>query len=202
MKRFLVLFALLLVSGGVMAQKKTNFGIKGGLNVSSAISKCEDERGVEDALCAYNFGVFMEHRNVNNILGVQLELLYSKVGIADKIEGVDANISAGTICLPVLLKIQATKCFSIELGPQFSYFFNPKLELKDDSNSAKTDLPSEMYNKVEVAASVGMSLNFSERVGIYARYNIGLTDMFVVEFEGIEATTKSRVFQAGLYYRF
>ena len=172
MKYTLVCTALLLTF--VANAQNFHFGPKLDLNYSTIKGD-----GVKNKYSAgFQAGAFAEF-NFTKHWAIQPELLYTwnpykKAGdflTYYNNSGRSAagdNINVGYISVPVLARYNFNKYVSVLAGPQFSYLIFDDEDLLKEGRKA--------FEKTEVSANVGVQVNL-EKVGFYARYNKGLTDI-------------------------
>ncbi|MDI3322097.1 porin family protein [Pinibacter soli] len=155
-------------------QSSFQWGIKGGLNFTSIRGEGMNTKfgtGVEGGL----FGSWNFSKNFN----LQPELLVSQSNTTRSDDfmvyyvnsgkaGGDKAIKLTTLNVPVLLKYNVTKMFSVLAGPQYNYMlFDNEDLLRDDKDA---------FTKGEFSGNVGAQFNVSS-VSIYGRYNFGLSDI-------------------------
>lgn len=78
------------------------------------------------------------------------------------------KINLASVSVPLLLRYNVNKTLSFLAGPQFSYV------VWEDENLLKND--HEAFKNYELSANAGVQVNI-ERVGFYARFNKGLSDI-------------------------
>jgi hypothetical protein len=99
------------------------------------------------------------------------------------------NINLAYVSVPVLARYNFNKYLSVMAGPQFSYLiFEDEDLLKEDRKA---------FEKTEVSANLGVQVNL-DKVGFYARYNKGFTDINDVDDR---YTWKSSHVQIGIAVR-
>lgn len=216
----LFLGAAIAVSSLSFAQQ---FGIKGGMNVSS-LSK---DASMDDAKSkiGFNAGVFMNAPIAENF-SIQPELLYTQYGnkstntstvqvgantITSKTSG---STNLDYIALPVMFQYNATPSFYLEAGPEFGLMMSGKskgdttITTKDSSgnvvntqsSSGSTDIKDNL-NTFNFGLGLGAGYYFTPNIGLTARYVAGFTDIAKDRPSGSDAV-KNNVFQVGLAYKF
>ncbi len=184
MKITLIIVVLLSLSVLVQAQD-THFGIKAGLNVTSL----DVEDGVDyDAKAGVHFGG-LAHVHLTPHFAVQPEVVFSMQGGKSGNEKWKINY----LNIPVLFQFMTGSGFRLQTGPQLGFavsseYKNGDVEV-DYGDATKT---------VDLSWSFGASYLFPEGIGVDARYNHGITDVY----EPHTYDVRNRVFQVGLFYQF
>jgi len=186
----LTLFTLTLVN----AQKKNNFGVKGGINFSNMTSDYYLE---SDSKTEFHIGLVAEIPIVNKF-SIQTEILYSEQGTKSKVELLGGNPSLveynlNYLQVPVLAKIYLFQNLSIEVGPSFNFL------VKDEEIFEYTTLTN-VGSNFEFSGVLGVS--YKVRGGFFGtlRYLNGFTVALDRELRDEDA--KNRVFQLGIGYMF
>jgi hypothetical protein len=99
------------------------------------------------------------------------------------------NMNLAYVSVPVLARYNFNKYVSVMAGPQFSYLVFEDEDLLKEGRKA--------FEKTEVSANAGIQVNL-DKVGFYARYNKGLTDINDVDDR---YTWKSSHVQIGIAVR-
>src|ERR1044072_5080831 len=172
MKYTMVAFALLLCAA---ANAQTwHFGPKLDVNYSTIKGN-----GLKNKFSlGFQAGGFAEY-NFNKHWAIQPELLYSWSAYKKDGDfltyynnygrtGADDKINLAAISVPLLVRYNLNKTISILAGPQYSYL------IYDDEDLLKND--RQAFKNSEISANIGVQVNL-EKVGFYARYNKGLTDV-------------------------
>lgn len=160
------------VNDGTTAQ----FGVKGGVNFSNFYVEDVDDNNV---LTSFNAGLFATIP-LNDFLAFQPELLYSRKGSElvydNAIASGSAKFKLNYIELPVLLKINVAKNFSVHAGPYVAYLIDAQVSNETDSGSFdfEDNYDNDDFNKFDVGLSAGVGLDF-DNLGIGVRYNYGLS---------------------------
>ncbi|MNK07619.1 hypothetical protein D3C87_255340 [compost metagenome] len=166
-----------------------SFGIKGGVNLATVTGSDFDS---PDSRTSFHVGVVGE-MPVADILSIQAEVLYSGQGFDfEPIPGGDkAEFQLDYINVPVLAKVYVFKGLSLEVGPQFGFLVNEKIDFKSGE-----DIELDSAKKFDVGVAGG--LTFQTDMGLFAsgRYVYGVTDIYD------DANIKNSVFQIGLGYKF
>lgn len=172
MKYKMVAFALLLT---VAANAQTwRFGPKLDITYSAI-----NGNGMRNKYSpGFQAGGFVEY-NIDKHWAIQPELLYSwsayKKG-SDFLtyynnygrSTASEKVNLASISVPLLVRYNLNKTLSFLAGPQYSYM------IYDDENLLKND--RQAFKKGELSANIGVQVNI-EKVGFYARYNKGFSNV-------------------------
>ena len=184
MKAILFIVLLLTISALSKAQD-THFGLKAGLNISSLDVK----RGVDwDAKAGFHFGG-LAHVHIAPHLAVQPELVFSQQGG----ESGGDKWKINYLNMPVLLQFMTGSGFRIQTGPQLGIAVSSKVK----QGNVEIDNDDDV-NTIDFSWSFGASYLFPEGIGIDARYNLGITNIYEPEVPEV----RNRVFQVGIFYQF
>lgn len=172
MKYTMVAFALLLTAA---ANAQTwHFGPKVDVNYSAI-----DGNGLKNKYSlGFQVGGFAEY-NITKHWAIQPEVLYSwsQYRKADDFltyynnygrSAAGDKINLATISVPLLVRYNINKIISVLAGPQYSYL------IYDDEDLLKND--RQAFKNSEISANAGVQVNL-DRVGFYARYNKGLSNI-------------------------
>lgn len=195
MKRFLLLCAFIGLLGVVKAQSGFVVGSKVGLNVTNISNSDGNNKA------SIHLGAFANTRLVEK-LKLQVELLYSRQGYADKWrtdEGkVKAKCRVNYLNLPVMARYYVCKGLSVDLGPQFGFALNARAKMKMGSTTVKEK--AQGLNTFDVSFGIGLSYELDEKVYVSTRYTLGMTNVFDKDIVG--SNDKNRVFQFSVGYMF
>lgn len=160
----LVFFLLTAVPAVTMAQ--TEFGVKGGLNISDIVitnyinPDVESDFRLKPGLHA---GVFVKGM-VNERVGMAGELHYSDKGVND--------IHLRYFTLPLLIQYKITDNVFAETGPEPGYLFSATSEFGNAANTYN--------NKFDLALNAGIFIDMA-RLTVGLRYCIGLFSVRQIE---------------------
>ena len=202
----LFLGAAIAMSSLAFAQQ---FGVKGGLNVSS-ISNTEDLLApVLDAdsksKIGFNAGVFM-NMPLTADFGIQPEILYNNLGAkmtADDGKGNSGSLKLNLdyISVPVMFQYNATPEFYLEAGPQFSLLVSSKLKTEANGKTeTSSDVDKDDFNSFDFGLGIGAGYYITPQLGVTARYVAGFTE--ISKENPTDNKLKNNVFQVGLAYKF
>ncbi|CAD0006377.1 porin family protein [Flavobacterium salmonis] len=161
--------------GMLQAQENvtTEFGIKGGLNMSNLYTDDADD---ENVLFGFNAGVYAT-LPVSDFVAIQPELLFTTRGSKLEynnalIEG-NAKFKLNYIEVPLLVRVNLTKNFNIHAGGYASYLVSSKVT-GEGSFNFEEEFDTDNFNKFDAGIAAGVGLDFSP-ISIGVRYNYGLT---------------------------
>src|SRR4030095_7943232 len=165
--------------------------LKAGLNYSSL-------KGYEgDRRLSLHAGIAVQVP-LNKSWWIQPEILYSGEGqhytfttgegeTAVEQKGV---ITLSYVALPVMLRYLPAEKFYLEAGPQFSVLMAAHSKgMGTDDLNLKRSFPNTQFG-----FDLGTGIFFNSRIGLYARYQFGLTDVTPND----DATDRSQVGQVGV----
>ena len=206
MKKILLSAALAGISYLTHAQvdiDHISYGVKGGLNLSSV--KGKDAEGTSNLL-GFHGGVQANLPLAGN-LTLQPELFYSAEGTKMKVETqgdgdaiveTSATTHLNYLNLPVLLQYQHPSGAFAVTGPQIGYLLSAKVKVNGESADVK-----DSFNKINFGWTLGVGYVIpTTTIGIDVRYNFGLAKLAKGEDGQSAGKAYSRVFQAGVFYRF
>ena len=194
MKRVFFVTALSLGMFLVQAQQKhsyaahTEFGVKGGLNVSNV---SVDGSTNPDAKLSGYLGL-LAHIHLSQQFAFQPELLFSGQGYKYTVSGTEYKVPLNYITLPLLGQFMFGDGFRVETGPQPGVLVAAHVKSGGNSVNIKDDTKS-----FDLSWIFGIGYLTKSGFGVDARYNLGLTD---VDDGG--GSVKNRVFAAGIFYQF
>ena len=202
----LFLGAAIAMSSLTFAQQ---FGIKGGMNVSSLSE--DSNLSDQGSKIGFNAGVFMNAPLAENF-SIQPEVLYndlgSKVTRSTTVNGntysADYARNLGYISVPVMFQYNATPAFYLEAGPQFGFLVSANDKYKSSTNGNTNNsnivaLDKDAFNTFDFGLGLGAGYYFTPQFGLTARYVAGFTDIYK---DNNGDAVKNNVFQVGLAYKF
>ena len=173
-KNFVFLLSFLML--GIFAQAQAGFrlGVKAGANLNQ-ISGQSFNSGYD---LSYHLGGFAEI-DFTKKWGIQPELLWSQSKttrtsgfnpIYQNIftPGADQQIQLDYILIPILLRYNVGKMFTLNAGPQFGILINQNNNLLVNGQDA--------FKKGDLSMVFGGQINLTA-LRIYGRYNIGLNNI-------------------------
>jgi hypothetical protein len=174
-----VLFSLIgMVSMQLQAQetKSMQFGIKGGLNLSSLSSS---DGSKSDNLMGFNLGVFDKFQ-VASMIAIQPEIYVTTKGSSVTYDNLFTNGTAKFnltyVEVPLLCVVNFTKLIDIQFGPYVAYMVDGKVT--NVGNVGLFDYEKNInvndYNRIDGGVVLGAALELGS-ITVGARYNWGLT---------------------------
>jgi hypothetical protein len=155
----------------------TEFGVKGGFNMSNLYDNSDDVND-NNVLYGFNAGVYAT-LPISDYIAIQPELLFTTKGAELEyneagFEG-NAKFKLNYIELPLLVRVNITKNFNVQAGGYASYLVSSKVtgdgDIEFDENVDTDDL-----NKFDAGLSAGVGVDFSP-ISVGVRYNYGLTNI-------------------------
>ncbi len=192
---------------------KTRFGVKAGVNIAELRAKNFPSSTQVDVNTKSTFhgGFFVNIPFGTGNLSFQPELLYNGQGskvseTSTKTVGTVTTTTKSTydqalnyISIPMMLHVKSSNGFIVELGPQISYL----VKAQQDGAGTTTDYKGN-FDKMEY--SIGGGLSYLSRIGlgIGARYNWGLRNIYndATTVARNDAKLKNSVINIGLSWSF
>ena len=195
-KLVLILFAGISFAAA-HAQGQVQFGIKGGLNLSTVTVSNGFNGYSYNTLPNFNAGVFLKIPVVR-FFSVQPEIYYSGQGFkSDDGSGGEYSEHVNYLNIPVLARFATRSGVYLETGPQLGI----KLSAKDKEQGVSTDISS-AYNSADFSWVFGVGYKFPmSPVGIDFRYNAGIINVANDGYYGNsygQYAVRNDVFQLGL----
>ncbi|MBS7785929.1 PorT family protein [Flavobacterium sp. CYK-55] len=214
----ITLCALLCFSLFVHAQdktvRKTRFGLKAGLNISSLRVSGVRLKGDLSYKAGFHIGGMMQVSLSKDFL-MQPELMFSNQGYNyEERTGAAKYSKVGNInylALPVMFVYYPIKNLSLEAGPQLSFLLSHKAKVDvtgvdkfDPTNpyidEGTIDLKNESRT-VEFGANLGLAYKINQQFFCSARYNLGITAANIKD-KGSDEIDRNSVFQFSIGYLF
>lgn len=182
---------LLLLFFPTFSFAQTEFGLKGGLNISDVVMTNYINPDVESDLklkTGLHAGAFV-YGMLNERLGLAGELLYNNKGV----KAVD-NINLHYITLPLLVQYKLTDNIFGELGPELGYMVSATSRYGNASNTYN--------NKVDLSLDGGFRLDVSKLV-LGIRYCVGVFSVRepIESIDGEKIKYQNRVLQLTMGYK-
>ena len=226
MKKILVTIAALALSLGAFAQ--INYGVKVGGNLASISDMTSEDNGLDlgdlakvtpsqSMKLGLNAGIWAEYM-VMPMLGVQVEANFSMQGVNTKVESSSSLLggssttkqawAANYVNIPILAKLHVGPIRAYA-GPQlgFATGMNTTTKIVTGDNTNTQEDVVEDFNTLDFSLVLGAQYKLTDNIGVDARYNIGLTNVFpAVKNNNDEVITeawgKQGVLQVGVFYEF
>ncbi|PAM95504.1 hypothetical protein B4N84_09560 [Flavobacterium sp. IR1] len=151
----------------------TEFGVKGGFNMSNLYQNDADD---ENVLYGFNAGVYAT-LPISDFIAIQPELLFTTKGAELKYDNAlasgDAKFRLNYIELPLLVRVNITKNFNVHAGGYASYLVSSKLT-GSGTFDFDENIDTDELNKFDAGLSAGIGVDFNP-ISVGVRYNYGLT---------------------------
>jgi len=174
-----------------------HFGVKTGLNLA------DTRESDTNFKAGFHGGIFGEFK-FNNF-ALQPELLFSMQGAKAKDEEITAKLNLNYLNIPLMAKYYIVDGLCIEIGPQLGILLSAKAigeaSVVGINASATVDVKNYMKD-IDFSLNFGASYQIPNLpLGFYARYCLGLTDIYK-EVAIIDESGKNSVFQLGAFVKF
>jgi hypothetical protein len=165
--------------------------------------------------------------SISDKFSLQPEVLFSQQGLKEDLydNQYEVKLKLGYINIPLMAKYYATDQLNLEIGPQLGFLTSADYYEKDNEYDESYEEDVKRYfKKTDVGINFGIGYQLKNGIGINARYNLGLTDIFdyneynyidaadtsttitkaEVLYDGEETnyTIKNRVFNISIFYTF
>lgn len=165
MKKIVVtLLVFCTIAGGIQAQSITP-GVKGGISIADISNVNGDNR------ISGHVGLFI-HDKINRFWAIQPEILYSGEGQKYMVLNQEYTIALSYLQIPLMFQFYPIRQFYVEFGPQMAFLLAANLKYNDN----KTEIDDD-YKKVAFNMGFGAGIQVTSKIGFYARYNTGLSDI-------------------------
>ena len=151
----------------------TEFGVKGGFNMSNLYSNDAND---DNVLYGFNAGVYAT-LPISDFIAIQPEILFTTKGAELDYKNAfatgNAKFRLNYIEVPLLVRVNITKNFNVHAGGYASYLVSSKVTGDGDINFDQ-EINTDDLNKFDAGLSAGIGVDFNP-VSIGLRYNYGLT---------------------------
>ena len=151
----------------------TEFGVKGGFNMSNLYSNDAND---DNVLYGFNAGVYAT-LPISDFIAIQPEILFTTKGAELDYNNAfatgNAKFRLNYIEVPLLVRVNITKNFNVHAGGYASYLVSSKVTGDGDINFDQ-EINTDDLNKFDAGLSAGVGVDFNP-VSIGLRYNYGLT---------------------------
>ena len=180
---------------GILLSQTSNFGIKGGLNVSTLRSTDFSNTIDWDFRKSVHLGIFLE-LGLTEKFAIQPELLYSAQGANRNTD--DSVTKLDYLILPIMAKYYVAQGFSVEAGPQLGLLLSAK-----ESGDENLDL-KENIKGTDIGLGMGVGYTFINNLVFGTRFVFGLSNLDETDgtFLGDGISTKNMTIQLSMGYRF
>jgi len=180
----LALASFILLSSIMGAQAQVQFGLKGGMNLSTLTNSTGGS-----TLINFNAGILVKAR-LDQVLSLQPEAYYSGQGI----KAPDGKIAVDYINMPLLLTYTLPSGVFFQTGPQLGILLSAKAK----ANSGASEDLKDAFKSTDFDWAFGMGYLIPHvDFGFNLRYNLGISSLG--KYGG---TSKNSVFQIGIIYLF
>ena len=192
MKKLTILFISLLLISHVSYGQDFNFGLKGGLNLSTFSGDLDET----EMRTGFHIGPFFQLKPTEKF-ALQPEVLFSLQGAGSGI--LDDNYNLSYINVPVLGRFYLVDGFSLDIGPQIGFLLNANFGDEDFQDAFQT---------IDFGIKGGLGLDLPMGFQLSARYYYGLGDIASDELEeitgffGDEIAVNNQNIQVSVGYRF
>jgi hypothetical protein len=153
----------------------TEFGVKGGFNMSNLVNSGDDPDD-NNVLYGFNAGVYAT-LPISDFVAIQPEVLFTTKGAKLEYDNAfatgNAKFKLNYIEVPLLVRVNVTKNFNIHAGGYASYLVSSKVT-GDGDFSFDQDVDRDDLNKFDAGIAAGVGVDF-DPISIGVRYNYGLT---------------------------
>lgn len=151
----------------------TEFGVKGGFNMSNLYSNDAND---DNVLYGFNAGVYAT-LPISDFIAIQPEILFTTKGAELDYNNAfatgNAKFRLNYIEVPLLVRVNITKNFNVHAGGYASYLVSSKVT-GDGDISFDQEINTDDLNKFDAGLSAGVGVDFNP-ISIGLRYNYGLT---------------------------
>ena len=175
------------------------FGIKGGMNVSSI-----SDDGYDDtkSKVGYYGGVFV-NIPASESFSIQPEIIYNNLGSEVKTNLYSQKLNLNYITVPVMFQFKATPQFYLEAGPEFGFLVSADTKTTWNNSTSTAELDKEDYNNFNLGVGLGAGFDITKNFGINARYVAGFSDVTKPASDpSTNAKNKNNTFQVGVNFKF
>ena len=169
MKKIIVLLLITTTFAAVTKAQTVHLGIKAGAN----LTKINGESFKDEYDLGYQLGGYLSV-DFNKNWGIQPEVLFNQTntkiesGTAAIYQNIPSKAHLDYLSIPLLLRLNAGKLLTFNVGPQYSILMNKDLTLVQNGKNA--------FKSGDLSAVLGAQLNLHP-LKVYARYNIGLNNI-------------------------
>lgn len=173
-----VVLSLIMFSGMYVASAQSwsddvQFGVRGGLNLSTVVGDDVDE---PDARNGFYAGLLAEVP-LSKRVSIQPEVFYATQGfdLAEQEGQEDSSFKLDYIQIPVMFKFYIIDGLNIQVGPQFGFKMNEEVNLV--GGSTEIDFDTDTIKDFDMQIATGVEYKFGKNLFAQARYTRGLSKM-------------------------
>jgi hypothetical protein len=181
----------------------TEYGVKGGINISSIKVDFDDVNVTGDGRAGFLFGGWVA-RDFNPRVGIQAEGLFSMKGSEFNAEDLgfedDSSFSLSYLEIPVLARVNfpvSPVTVRVLAGPTFAFNVNESVKVGEIELDGD-EVPLKAF---EMGFALGGAVEIRSKFVVDARYTWGLTDINDSD-DTDEPTVKNGTFSISFGYRF
>lgn len=191
---FTALLLISICSAGLHAQG-LDFGVKAGVNIANQDISATGYSLDTKAKVLFHGGVFVTWM-FSEKLGIQPEALFSMQGSKYDFDTYDAGLITNYVNVPILVRYNITDMFSVHAGPQFGILLSAEEEFDGDKEDIKDD-----FKGTDIGLAFGLEADLPARLGVGARYVLGLTNVLESDSSFDDAELKNGVIQIYVKFR-
>ena len=173
---FILLISMAIMPLQAQEAKSMQFGVKGGLNLSSLNSS---DGSTSDMLLGFNLGVFNKFP-VTSFLAIQPEFYVTTKGSSVTYNNLlvdgTARFNLTYLEIPLLCVVNVTKLLNVQFGPYVAYMIDGKVTNVANVNlfNFEQNINVNDYNRIDAGVVLGAGLEVG-KITMGARYNLGIT---------------------------
>ncbi|MDR0792797.1 MAG: porin family protein [Chitinophagaceae bacterium] len=172
MKKILLVLAVFLIT--VISANAQGFHI--GVKAGAGLAKIDGSSFNNGFELGYQLGAFA-NIDFSPVIGIQPEVLFNQSNTktvtsppsAENVLNGDYSASLNYLSIPILLKINASKIFAINVGPQYSILTQQDQNLTTNASNA--------FKTGDFSLVLGVQLKLNSNFHVYGRYNFGLSSI-------------------------
>jgi len=181
MRNKIIFSCFLLFVSLISSAQDIDFGIKGGLNLSSINGDSENV----SMRTSFHAGVVLELK-FSDKFSFQPELLFSEQGaesnyseqVGSESIKYESVLRMDYINIPLLAKYYLTDGFAIEMGPNVGMLLSARNQETFNGVLQGEEIISDDINKIDFGLGMGLGYKFKFGGFIQARYNLGLSNLY------------------------
>ena len=197
----LAIAAIAFSAGAQTVKVPASWGVRAGLNLSTYAAKENPDNFSYALKPGFYVGAFAEWENIVDYFGLRVEANVSTLG--EKYSVASDHLKATSNSVNLLIPVMAQYGFidgrlNVMAGPQLGFCFGGADTIKSDFDTVKTSWKSDHFKTVDFAIVFGADFMLTTKIGVEARYNLGLTPTLV----GRGNSSRNRALSIGVFYQF